>query len=131
MFLEQKNIAFMDYYHPLANQVDIEPKNRVSRFNLLTYYQLSTNDKYAEIHVKHQFKGFLLGKIPLLNKLNFHTVIGAKTYFSGGEKPYTEYSVGLDNIGWGKWRVLSVDYVQSKHNNNKQNGFIFGISLFN
>ncbi|TYP99668.1 carboxypeptidase-like protein [Tenacibaculum adriaticum] len=130
LFLNKKDIAFMDYYHPLGNEIDLAPKNRMSSFNLLPYYEFSTNDKYGEIHTQHNFKGFLLGKIPLLNKLNFHTIVSAKSYFSGERKPYTEYSIGLDNIGWGKWRFLRVDYVQSNYNGNKQNGFVFGISLF-
>ena len=67
--------------------------------------------KLGELHTQHNFEGFILNKIPLLNKLNFHTVIGAKAYFSGGRKPYTEYSIGLDNIGWGKWRFLRLDFV--------------------
>ncbi len=130
LFLKQKNIPFMDFYHPLANEIFLAPKNRLNSFSLMPYYNFSTNDKYAEIHTQHNFKGFLLGKIPLLNKLNFHTVIGAKGYFSGGRKPYSEFSVGLDNIGWGKWRFLRVDFVQSNFNGIKENRVLFGISLF-
>ncbi|TVZ56533.1 carboxypeptidase-like protein [Lutibacter sp. Hel_I_33_5] len=129
IFLQQKNIAFMDYYHPLGNEIDFAPENRMSSFNLLPYYTFSTNDKYAEMHVGHNFKGFILGKVPLLNKLNFHVVGGTKALFSGGRKPYTEYSIGIDNIGWGKWRFLRVDYVRSNFGGVKNDGFLFGISL--
>lgn len=130
IFLDKKNIPFMDFYHPLANQIDFAPSNRLSSFYTMPYYQFSTNDRYAEIHTQHNFEGFLLNKIPLINKLNFHTVIGAKAYFSGGRKPYTEYSIGIDNIGWGKWRFLRVDFVQSNFNGNRENSVLFGISLF-
>ncbi len=45
-------------------------------------------------------------------------------------RPYTEYSVGLDNIGWGKYRFLRVDYVQSQGLGSRTDGaFIFGLSL--
>lgn len=128
-FLKKKNIAFIDYYHPLGNEIDFAPKNRMSSFFSLPYYQLSTNDKYAELHGEHNFKGFLLGKIPLLKKLNFHTVVSAKSYFSGGNKPYTEYAVGLDNLGWGKWRFLRIDYVRSNFNGINNGKFIFGLSF--
>ena len=130
LFLDQKDIPFMDFYHPLANEIDLAPSNRLSSFSVMPYYQFSTNDRYAEIHTQHNFQGFILNKIPLLNKLNFHTVVGAKAYFSGGRKPYTEYSIGLDNIGWGKWRFLRLDYVQSNFNGQKENRLLFGISLF-
>ena len=62
-------------------------------FNLLEYYKYYTNDKYAEFHSEYNFKGFILNKIPLLNKLNFHTVIGAKGLFTN-KKPYTELRNG-------------------------------------
>jgi len=130
MFLQQNNIAFIDYYHPLGNEIFLAPKNRLNAFNVLPYYKYSTNNAFAEVHTQHNFKGFILNRIPLLKKLNLQTVIGAKGYFSAENKPYTEFSVGLDNIGWGKWRGLRVDYVQSYHNGSKQNGFVFGLKLF-
>lgn len=131
VFLRQKNIAFMDFLHPNGNQINISDGQYMNRFNLLEYYRLSTNDKYAEFHAEHNFRGYLLGKVPLLNKLNFHLVAGAKALFTGGQKPYTEYSVGLDNIGFGKWRFLRIDYVRSNFNGIENDGFMFGISLFN
>jgi len=52
--------------------------------------------------------------------------------FTGGKKAYTEASIGLDNLGFGKWRFLRVDYVISKGGiNQKQQGFVFSLSLFN
>jgi len=133
VFLEQKDISFIDYAHFNGNKLAISPTSgTLNNFNLLDYYAYSTNDKYTEIHAEHNFKGFILNKIPLLNRLNFHVVAGAKGLFTGDRKPYTEASIGLDNIGWGKWRFLRIDYVISKGGiNQKQHGFVFGLSLFN
>ena len=128
LFLEQKDIPFMDYLHANGNQLRLLPQGY--SFGLLDYYALSNNDKYAEAHIQHNFKGFLLGKIPLINKLNYHLVVGAKSLFTGGNKPYSEYSVGLDNIGFGKWRFLRVDYVRSNFGGVKNSAFLFGITLF-
>ncbi|MEQ6124953.1 DUF5686 and carboxypeptidase regulatory-like domain-containing protein [Pseudotenacibaculum sp. MALMAid0570] len=130
IFLQQKDIPFMDYLHANGHQLNLAPTSYVDSFGLLDYYTMSTNDKYAEAHIQHNFKGFLLGKIPLINKLNFHLVAGAKGLFTGGRKPYSEYSVGIDNIGFGKWRFLRVDYVRSNFNGIKNDGFLFGITLF-
>lgn len=132
VFLEQKNISFIDYAHFNGNELAISPSSGgLNHFNLLDYYDYSTNDKYAEIHGEHNFKGFILGKIPLINRLNFHLVAGAKGLFTGDRKPYTEASIGLDNLGFGKWRFLRVDYVISKGGiNQKQKGFVFSLSLF-
>lgn len=132
IFLNQKDIPFMDYAHFNGNKLSISPgTGTTSHFNLLDYYAYSTNNRFAEFHGEHNFKGFLLGKIPLINKLNFHIVAGAKGLFTGDRKPYTEASIGIDNIGFGKWRFLRVDYVISKGGiNQKQKGFVFSLSLF-
>ena len=129
IFFEKKDIAFMDYLHANGNQLKLAPSNRNSSFGLLNYYKFSTNDKYAELHLEHNFKGRLLRNIPLLNTLNFHVVANAKGLFSGGRKPYSEFSLGLDNIGIGKWRFLRIDYVKSNFNGKKGDGFLFGISF--
>ncbi|WP_159950112.1 DUF5686 and carboxypeptidase regulatory-like domain-containing protein [Polaribacter septentrionalilitoris] len=130
MFLKQKNIAFMDYLQANGNQLTFPLDNQLNSFGLLEYYKFYTNDKYAEAHVEHNFRGAVLGKIPLINKLNFHLVGGAKTLFMADKKPYTEYSVGLDNIGFGKWRFLRVDYVRSNYGGIKNDGLLFRLSLF-
>ena len=130
LFLKKKDIAFMDYLQANGNQLTFPLDNNLSSFGLLEYYKFYTNDKYAEAHVQHNFKGFILGKIPLIGKLNFHLVGGAKTLFMADKKPYTEYSIGLDNIGFGKWRFLRVDYVSSNYAGVKNNGFLFRLSLF-
>lgn len=71
-----------------------------------------------------------MGKIPLLNKLNFHLVAGGKALFMADKKPYTEYSVGLDNLGFGKYRFLRVAYVNAQYGDVKESGLVFRISLF-
>ena len=129
LFLKKKNIAFMDNLQANGNQLTFVMDNQLNSFGLLDYYKFYTNDKYAEAHVEHNFKGAVLSKIPLINKLNFHLVGGAKTLFMADKNPYTEYSVGLSNIGFGKWRFLRVDYVRSNYGGIKNDGFLFRLSL--
>jgi hypothetical protein len=131
IFLRQKNIAFMDNLQTNGNQLVFITGNQLNNFSLLEYYKFYTNDKYAEAHIEHNFKGAILGKIPLLNKFNFHLIGGAKTLFMADRNPYSEYSVGLDNIGFGKWRFLRVDYVKSFHAGIKNDGFLFRLNLLN
>lgn len=131
VFLKKKNIAFMDNLQANGNQLLFVTDNQLNSFGLLKYYQFYTNDKYAEAHIEHNFKGFLLGKIPLINKLNFHLVTGAKALFMADKNPYTEYSVGLGNVGFGKWRFLRIDYINSFHAGIKNEGFILRMNLIN
>jgi hypothetical protein len=129
-FLKRKNIAFMDNLQANGNQLLFPIDAGLNAFNLLEYYKFYTNDKYAEMHVEHNFRGAFLGQIPLINKLNFHLVLGVKALFMADKKPYTEYAVGLANVGIGKWRLLRIEYVNSQYGAIKENGLVFRASLF-
>jgi len=130
VFLKNKNIAFMDNLQAKGNQMFIvTDDNRRYNFGLLEYYRFYSNNRYTEAHLEHSFNGYLLRKIPLINKLNFHLVTGIKGLFMWDKKPYSEYSIGIDNIGFGKWRVLRVDYVKSNYNGIKGDGFLFGLTF--
>lgn len=131
MFLQKKNIAFMDNFQAIGNELIFPLDNNASGFGLLPYYQFFTNDKYAEGHFEHNFGGSVLGKIPLLNKLNLHLITGAKTLMMANQYPYSEFYIGLDNIGFGKWRFLRVDYVKSYHAGITNDGFLLRFNLLN
>ncbi|MEO6347029.1 MAG: DUF5686 and carboxypeptidase regulatory-like domain-containing protein [Aquaticitalea sp.] len=129
-FFNGENIAFMDYHHFNGNQTHIGAGSYLNVFNNLPYYTLSTNDSYLEFHAEHDFNGFILGKIPLLNKLNFNLILGAHALATPDNKPYQEFSVGLDNIGWGKFRFLRLDYVRSYQSGFLSDAWLFGLKFF-
>ena len=129
-FFEADDIAFVDYKHFNGNQTHVNMNfNYTNSFNLMPYYNFSTNQSYAEFHAEHNFNGYLLNKIPLINKLGFELVLGAKSLVRKDEKPYSELSIGLNNIGIGKLRFLRLDYVKSNYNGVSQNGLVFGLSF--
>ncbi len=130
-FFNAENIAFMDFQHFNGNQIKISRRgNYTDVFNNLGYYDLSTNDSYLEMHAEHDFNGFILGKIPGLNKLNFNLILGAHNLATPNNKPYQEFTVGIDNIGWGKWRFLRVDYVRSYQSGFQSDAILFGLKFF-
>ncbi|SHH76483.1 DUF5686 and carboxypeptidase regulatory-like domain-containing protein [Winogradskyella jejuensis] len=130
-FFNADDIAFMDFQHFNGNQINFSRRGSYTNvFNNLGYYDLSTNDSYLEMHAEHDFNGFILGKIPLLNKLNFNLVVGAHNLATPDNKPYQEFSIGLDNIGWGKWRFLRFDYIRSYQNGYQGDAFVFGLKFF-
>jgi len=129
-FLNTDELSFTDFRHFNGNQTHVNlDLNYLNGFNMLPYYDLSTDDQYAEVHAQHHFNGYLLRKIPLLNKLQFQLVLGGKALFTPENKPYSEYSIGLDNIGFGKFRFLRVDYVRSYFNGKATDGVVFGMSF--
>ena len=131
MFNNADQIAFMDYHHFNGNQTHIVlDGNYINSFKILPYYDLSTNNNYAEIHAEHNFKGYILNKIPLINKLNYNLVLGYNAAITKENKPYNEFSIGLSNLGWGKVRFLRVDYVRAYSGSGLVNDtFLFGFSF--
>ncbi|WP_299392453.1 DUF5686 and carboxypeptidase regulatory-like domain-containing protein [uncultured Gelidibacter sp.] len=131
-FFNADDIGFMDYYHPNGNQTHIGTSSTyLNVFNNLPYYALSTNNSYLEMHAEHDFKGLILSRVPLINKLNYNLVIGAHAFSTEHQKPYQEFSIGIDNIGFKKFRFLRVDYVRSYQNGYQGDAVIFGLKFLN
>lgn len=122
-------LSFVDFKHFNGNQTRVNSGYTLNSFQLLPYYARSTNTDYIEAHAEHNFRGWILGKIPGINQLNFNLVAGAHLIATPNAKPYTELSVGLDNIGWGKYRLLRVDYVRSAGLGKNDGAFVFGLKF--
>jgi hypothetical protein len=131
-FFNADNISFVDYKHFNGNQTHITGGDGYSNlFNNLPYYTASTNDSFFEFHAEHNDKGFLMNKIPLLNKLQSQLVLGFHNLAVPNRNPYQEFSIGLDNLGVGKARLFRVDYVRSYQNGYKGDAIIFGLKILN
>lgn len=129
-FFNAEHISFVDYKHFNGNQTHVNLlNNSLNAFNLLPYYSHSTNDAYLETHIEHNFKGYIMNKIPLLNKLQWNLIGGFHQLNIPNMKPYQEFTVGFDNIGWGKFRFLRVDYVRSYQNGFQGDGVMFGLKF--
>lgn len=111
-FLSADNIEFADYYHFMGNQTHIgNPAQYRNQFLLLNYYTHSSVGEFAEVHLEHNFNGFLLSKMPLLKRLEWKLAAGAKLLKSSERDLYTEYHVGIDNIGYKLFRLFRIDLV--------------------
>ncbi|PRZ28229.1 DUF5686 and carboxypeptidase regulatory-like domain-containing protein [Flavobacterium granuli] len=131
-FFNADEISFIDYKHFNGNQTHIGQTDRyLNVFNLLPYYSNSTNDSYFEAHMEHNDQGYIMNKIPLLNKLKSTMVLGFHSLAIPNRKPYTEFTIGLDNLGFGKLKVFRVDYVRSYQNGYQGDGIIFGLKILN
>ena len=131
-FFNADNISFVDYKHFNGNQTHVAGGgNYTNVFNNLPYYSASTNDSYFETHIEHNDKGYFTNKIPLLNKLQSQLVLGFHNLAVPDRKPYQEFSIGLDNLGFGKLKFLRVDYVRSYQGGYKGDAVVFGIKFLN
>ncbi len=129
-FIDSDGMSFIDYKHFNGNQTRIgTTANYTEVFNVMPYYDFSTNQSYFEGHLEHDFRGWILGKIPGINQLNLNLVAGAHFLSTENRRPYSEFSIGIDNLGFGKFRLLRIDYVRSYYNGNSDGAFIFGLKF--
>ncbi len=105
-------------------------------FNMMSMQEFAS-DTYFSIFLEHHFQGYFLNKIPLFRKLKWREVAGVRTLvgtydpsqhtsmqFPEGmntlqNNPYTEASVGLENIFkvfkiMGIWRFNNLDNTNAK-----------------
>ncbi len=131
-FSNADQISFVDYKHFNGNQTHVaDGSSYTNVFNNLPYYSASTNDRYFETHLEHNDKGYIMNKIPLLNKLQSQLVLGFHNLAVPARKPYQEFTIGLDNLGFGKLKFLRVDYVRSYQGGYQGDAVVFGIKLLN
>ena len=95
-------------------------------FSLMNYYEFVA-DSYAVLFLEHHFNGKILSQIPLIKKLKlrevafFRSGVGSlkqetikmnagSINLTAPNKPYYEYGFGIENIGWGNFRLLRIDF---------------------
>ncbi|PKB17628.1 DUF5686 and carboxypeptidase regulatory-like domain-containing protein [Flavobacterium sp. 5] len=131
-FFNADEISFVDYQHFNGNQTFIDLSDKyLNAFGLMPYYTNSTNDSYFELHTEHNDKGYIMNKIPLLNLLKSNLVVGYHLLAIPNQNPYSEYSAGLDNLGFGKLKIFRVNYVRSYQNGFQKDGVVFGLKFMN
>ena len=97
-------------------------------FSLINYYDW-VSDNYLLGHFEHHFNGFIMNKIPLLEKLKLRSLMTFRfaygsvsndnilknkssiVYNSPKNKPYYEYSLGIENIGFGNFKFFRADFI--------------------
>ncbi len=108
-------------------------------FNLMNYQEF-VSDTYASVFWEHHFVGFFLNKIPVFRKLKWREVVGMRSLWGQydaskhnslvlpgnmkglSNKPYTEFSAGIENI----FKFIRVDGVW-RYNYNEHSRQQFGL----
>lgn len=96
-------------------------------FSQLDYYEFVT-DTYSTFIFDHHFNGWILGKIPVIKKMKLREVgfiraawgdISNKNiqinrsevnFTAPKDKIYYEYGFGIENIGFGNFRPIRIDF---------------------
>ncbi len=96
-FLNRGSVFYTDRRHFAGNQTRaFEP--RMNGFLLLPYYAFSTDEDYLELHLQHNFSGFIMNKIPLLRKLKLQEIAGFNYLANPLQPDYRELAFGLEHM---------------------------------
>ena len=99
-FLNNNAVFYPESKHFRGNRTLVFPPN-LRKFRFLDFYQYSTNQRFAEAHIEHNFGGFLINKVPLLRKLKLEEIIGASYLTQPNKKNYKEVYFGIERLGFG------------------------------
>ncbi|MDX2280827.1 MAG: DUF5686 and carboxypeptidase regulatory-like domain-containing protein [Saprospiraceae bacterium] len=139
IFLRSKRVEFIDYQHFDGNQTWFGGGNFLNSFFMLPYYNFSTQDAYATLHVQHHLQGWLLDKIPVVRRLNWKEVFGVNVLWTRQDAilrdqvqnlPYWEVNFGFENIGYKFVRPLRIDVINSFQGSQYSKiGLVLSVSL--
>ncbi len=129
-FINKQALEFMDFQHFNGSQLAINRPSRYSNAFLdLPYYQYSTNDAFVQAHFQHFFEGFLLDKTPFLRKLGWSMVAGVHYVDTPDLPAYTEFTLGVENVGFGLFRIFRLEGYLSHMAGTWRLGGVFGVDL--
>lgn len=121
-FLHTRQTGFMDLAHFNGNRTVLS-EFKFERFDLLNYYEYSTDEHYYAAYVEHALGGLLLNKLPWIRKLKLVEVVGARLLDVPGKPGYAELSFGIEKLG-----LLRADFVFSMDEAGAtQTGFVIGL----
>ncbi|MBK8449935.1 MAG: carboxypeptidase-like regulatory domain-containing protein [Saprospiraceae bacterium] len=87
--------------------------NRLDFFIALYPYAYSTDRQSASWFLEYDMQGFILDRIPLINRLGLKELVRYASVMIPNSNPYSELSLGFGNIGYKLFRVLRLDWVHS------------------
>ena len=140
-FINRNNVQFVDFKHFNGLQTIFLQRVRdrfsnIKQFRTLRYYDFSTDRYFIEAHLEHNFGGYLLSKVPYIDRANLHLTTGFNYLSSEFDSHFLELFFGFDNIfkvakiefsgGWDDFRVfrftvrvgINIDY--NFYRNNKR-----------
>ena len=110
-FLKKESPAFSEMNHFHGNEILFAKTTPyLNQFNLLPYYQYSSSNNYFLFHWEHQFKKWGIGNWPLIRLLKSEFVTGIHGLSVQAQKPHFEVNLGLNRLGFGKFKVFRLDY---------------------
>lgn len=132
-FLGSNPTFFGDFFHPIGNESYIPIAPNIASFNLMPYYSYSSDSYYGLVNFRHHFNGYIIDKIPLLNKTSLKMVAAVSAMYEPRKGEYIELIVGIENFKIGPIPLFDIDYTWAYDKNGfKTHGITFRLSeIFN
>ncbi|HTO17181.1 MAG TPA: DUF5686 family protein [Edaphocola sp.] len=119
-FLNKNYVGNPDMFHVMGNEIAFVNNYNLG-FQTVPYYEYSsTPDVYGELHTQWHLNGILTNKIPGFKKLNWYLVLSSNLLYTSDRVYYTEYGVGLENIGFKLLKVFRIDWYVGKGKKDKE-----------
>ncbi len=131
-FLDRKKVYAPDFFHFATNPSFFQRgEGRMLRFQTLTPYAYSTAKTYGQVHIQHNFDGFLLNKIPGVRKLRAREFVSMHVLAVQGRKPYYEFSFGLEQLALNKKDpgLLRLEFILGTSGNSINPAFRIGYAF--
>jgi hypothetical protein len=130
-FLNSSKINVIDNFHFQGNHlVSGFRSGYLQTFKLQDGYEFSTDKPFATAWYEHHFDGYIMDKIPGLNKLGITTIVSCSTLHQKGYN-YIEPGIGIEGIRLGAIDLARLDYYWAfEKGAYKESGFRIGFSMF-
>lgn len=128
-FLNTSELSFYDYRHFSGNDFSIADFDYERSFLMLPIYERSTDGNSLQINFEHNFSGYLLNKLPVVRNMGLESVVRFSRLEANDQSSYSEFSIGIDRIGFKIFRPLRFDFVWQYDDGQLENtGWIIGIT---
>jgi len=125
IFLNSEKVGFADFKHFVGNRTVLITSNPVGSFRLLDYYQYSTQDKYASVHLHYQFRKLLVTQIPEVWMLGMKENVFFNYLATPSSRNYFELGYSIDNI----FRFFRIEAAASFQDGKYQDfGILIGVA---
>jgi hypothetical protein len=109
-FLSKEKISDLDLFHFKGNSLYTGYRSPyLQTFKLQQEYEFSNTNSYVGAWLEHHFDGFIMDKIPGLNKLGI-TTIASISALHDKDKTYLEPGIGIEGISLGALDIMRLDY---------------------
>ena len=112
MFLNTRQLYFMDFQHFMGNESPFLLNNPVGSYQLLSYYEYSTQKEYFSGLAHYQFRKFLITQIPILRLTGVKEVAFVNYLATPYSENYFEVGYGIDNL----FRIFRLEAAASFQN---------------